>query len=427
MSIAVLVPDSTGTLPKKGTVPDASSGTAGLVQLAGDLGGTATSPTVVSASTSTAGKVQLATNGGTTALTAVQASDSRLAKVAAIIDMHCGSGALGSATFDGSSAVTGWSRSGSTYTATTAGDLEYSTVTLTGGVTLVPKGCILRIQSLTCSGSGTATIYAAGGNASGTTAGTGAAILSNAPLRGGTDGGVGRVTSGTGPNGANQSTAGILNMGGVGGTGGSGNGNAGGAGGTQLQAWSSIYGGLSFIRRMLKGVLLTTWYELAGGTGGGGGGASIGTDGTSGAGGGAGGEIGLFVGTLDTGSCTLAIVVDGGNGANATQGSSGNNSVAGGGGGAAGHATTFFGAVTGTVTHSAIGGNGGNGAVRGAGTNVSGPNGGPGGRIDCLYGVLAAGGSITGTVTGGSAGAAAGGGSAGSAGANGTSTITAAV
>lgn len=49
-----------------GSVSDATTTTKGIVQLAGDLGGTATAPTVVAASTTVAGKVELATNAETT-------------------------------------------------------------------------------------------------------------------------------------------------------------------------------------------------------------------------------------------------------------------------------------------------------------------------------------------------------------------------
>ena len=49
-------------LPSSYTPPTASTTNTGMVQLAGDLGGTATAPTVIAATSTTAGKVELATD-----------------------------------------------------------------------------------------------------------------------------------------------------------------------------------------------------------------------------------------------------------------------------------------------------------------------------------------------------------------------------
>lgn len=409
-------------------VSDADATTPGKIQLAGDLSGTATSPTVVSATTSVAGKVQLAVDGGVTAGTVVQANDTRLSGgvVSAgptALASYCGAGGSGNVAFDGSTSVTGWLLSGGVYTATSAAILDYDTVTLSAGVTLVPKGCVLKMRRLLGSGSGTAYILATGGDGSGLTAGSGGAVLASQRLIGGGNGGNGRSTVNPGVAGTGVTTG--ISLGGAGGAGATaGGGNTGGAGGALTRNWNvgSTYGDAASFLLNVGGFSMTTgtgtFYGIAGGGGGGSGGCNA-TGGPSGGGGGGGGALAVYAASASLGSVTLVLSSAGGRGADAAAANAGNID-GGGGGGGGGFAGFLVGYLSGSVQLIASGGGGGAGAFKAAATGAFGGNGGDGGVAICLYGTLAAGTSVpTVTAAAGAAGAAAGTGSPGSAGAAG--------
>jgi hypothetical protein len=294
-----------------------------------------------------------------------------------------GTGLKGNVTFDGTTAVAGFSLASRVYTATTNDSYDYASITLdtTGGnLTIVTKGCPFRGKTIpTMIGSGTVILDFSGSDAITSAGGAGATALSGAPLRGGSTGGNGRATTGAGTAGSNLTSG--VGMGGEGGHGGGTASNAGGNSGAITRPYDGSYGSLYLFMNNLflldAGGSTYTVYQAVGGCGGGGGGCVA--TATSGAGGGAGGGLYAGFGSIDTGSATLKIRVNGGNGANA---SAGGGSAGGGQGGAGGG--LFFAArsITGTVVLEAKGGTGGNGA----GTHGAGGDGGDGGWIVWLYG-----------------------------------------
>ena len=397
---------------------------------------------VSAATTSVAGLAKFAADGGTTASTAVQANDSRLTGAAVLYGPICfaelcGAGASGTATFDGTTAVTGFGTPSSrVYTCATAGDYDWSTLTFDtsgGNIRIITKGSVLRAQTCTVTGSGTVTISFNGGDASGTTGGTGATILTNGILLGGTVGGNGRTTSGSG-------SAGIAASNGVclGGQGGVGGGAPlaplnGGPAGALTRNWnvSSQYGNLVTLLFRLcamgPGSSSFTPYGLAGGSGGSGTAISFGTGvAQSGGSGGAAGCVALFAKTLATGTGTLVLEATGGAGANATT-TSGNNTAGGGAGGGGGGILLAAAVITGSnaIQMNASGGAGANGVKGGTGGvgggGGTGGGGGDAGNCGCLYGSAVA--TPTGTATGGTGGSGAAGAANGANGANGVATI----
>lgn len=294
-----------------------------------------------------------------------------------------GTGAKGNVTFDGTSAVTGFSLAARVYTCNVNDNYEYAALTLdtTGGdITIVTKGCPFRSKTVpTMIGSGNVILDFSGSSASGSAGGAGASALSGAPLRGASAGGNGRSTTGAGTGGGNLVSG--VGTGGEGGHGGGTASNAGGNSGAITRPYDGTYGSwwlfLNNLFFLDAGGSTYTVYQASGGVGGGGGGCVA--TATSGGGGGAAGALIAGFGSIDTGTATLTIRVNGGTGA---AGSAAGGSGGGGQGGAGGGLVFTARSITGTVVLEAKGGNGGNGA----GVSAAGGDGGDGGWIFYAYG-----------------------------------------
>lgn len=368
------------------------------------------------ASTGAAGLVQLCENGVSTSGRAVQGNDTRLGNPgSAVLGLAtwAGTGAGGNLSVDGTTTPSwgSWSTVGGvrTLTVTSSATIEYDTFTFDfttySSIAIVSKGAKFVVRSIVSTGTGTGYCDWNGGDASGSTGGTGAAaVASSAPLAGGQTGSTGRATTGTGagPGAYNQGVC----LGGIGGAGGAG-GGAGGSAGTLTRDFTpgaSLYG--SIVDFALGGGG-TSWasatsrnnFQLSGGGGGAAGGNQ--TVGASGGGGGGGGAQIWLVGEIDFGANTLYFRSRGGNGAAGVATSTGGTS-GGGGGGGGGAVILIVGSVTGTVTLQANGGNGGNGSTVDADVGYGGV-GGNGGLVACVYG---SGTAPTGTATGGTGGTA---------------------
>lgn len=312
----------------------------------------------------------------------------------------------GAVTFDGTTAVTGFSLASRVYTLTANANLSYTTATLdtTGGdIEIICKGAPFRPKSIVGLGSGNAKITFSGSAAAGTVGGAAAAALTDAPLRGGSAGANGRATTGVGASSSGPASG--VSLGGYGGKGGVGGASAGGSSGAPTRPYDGgVYGDLltAMFSLAFGGSNGSTWtfYQITGGSGGGAGGvtATVGTWNSGGAGGGA-GCIGVFANTISMGSATLQVQAIGGPGANALAGTTG--SAGGGEGGGGG--VIFFAArsISGAVTLDVSGGPGGNGA----GSAGAGGDGGQGGRVLAIYGTGTA---PTVTVAGGAKGTDAG-------------------
>ena len=321
-----------------------------------------------------------------------------------------GSGIAGDQTFDGSSAVTGWSLASRVYTlSATTTPVEFAALTIdtTGGdVTLIPKGMPLFAISLIILGSGTVYIDWSGGNASGSTAGVGAAPVSGAPYLGGGSGGAGRTTSGNGNTGSSMTSGTSIASvwAGNGGSAGTGTPRSGGASSSVSRSWSIVYGNL--LEAMARGIGISASgnFQWAGGQGGGGGGLGLGVGGSgnSGAGGGGGGKVRLSCRDIDTGTATLVIRSNGGSPSN---GNITGSAESGGGQGGYGGAIYFSAlSITGSnpVQLIANGANGGNASAIGGAAGAGGDGGG-GGRIVAVVpdGMTS---KVTTSVTGGTKG-----------------------
>jgi hypothetical protein len=240
---------------------------------------------------------------------------------------HFGDGNMGAAAFDGSTAVTGCTRTGSTYKANQ--DLAYTTATFTSGVTL-DAGNLTTGFEMFCSvalvgpGSGTATIHCNGNAAVGATAGAG--LTSASPIA---------VTSSAGAGGIqNAGQGGSASSGqasfkpGIGGNGGASATNAGATGGAvttsltdtgaSFLCWSDIRRG-----RSLSGT------GIGGGAGGASGGGTTGV--ASGGGGGGGGGWNRIGARTVTNGAQFVFSANGGAGAAGTGGNAGGGGGGGGG------------------------------------------------------------------------------------------------
>lgn len=320
----------------------------------------------------------------------------------------------GNVTFDGVSAVTGWTRSGTTYAYSGTRDPHYGTVTISAGVTLKVEGFLPRCRALVAGNN--VTFSAIGTAAVANTAGLGAlpaaisSSIAGATCYGGEDGAAGRTANSAGL-GAPSLSAAALRGGGLGGssgrvrlTAGTAIGSAGAPGaGTEAttkpwysgDVFSFLLSGFPFFRNG------TAIAQVAGGTGGGGG--ALSTSGVSGGGGGGGGVLGWAAATASFGTGCV-FTVDGGAAGNATV-TAGTNSVgAGGGGGGGGLGCCVIGEITGSnvPTFYARGGAGGNASLDGTGYWAEGGNGGSGGYWFVYFGTTPA--TPTITVTGGAAG-----------------------
>jgi hypothetical protein len=310
--------------------------------------------------------------------------------VGASSPFYFGTGEDGAAVFDGSTAVAGCTRSGSTYTATR--EVQYTTATFTTGVTFKPSGFEYSIRTLVTPGSGMAFIDTSGGDASGSTPGAApwaaAGPLPNGLIGGNGAGGgangstatkaprgftAGAAAAGGGPPG----TAGGVGGPGQGGGGGGGSGGAAGAGGLVQLAGAALGDWTTFdnaVRGRQPGDASgTAGAAFSCGTSGGSGGAGgAGSGGGGGSGGWQTGRIGAITGSL----ATITFRSKGGNGGN---GPAGSFASGGGGGGAGGIVVLAIGSgiTAGSLVIDVSGGSGGS-AGAGAGTAVSGSAGGAG-------------------------------------------------
>lgn len=378
----------------------------------------------VAVRTITGGTGVTVTNGdGTGGNPTIAASSGTVSGATVGISTMCGDGSQGPATFDGVSAVTGYTLSTvggvKVYTANAGYEHTWSTVTVdtsTYNLQIIPAGNIIRCRTLIGLGSGICSISWNGSAASSSTAGAGAAQAnSGCPLQGGGNGANGRTTAGVGAAAAALSVGIALGGNNSAGAGGQGGGNAAGAGGTLTRDWSpgnAVYGSLNYLCRFFDYVANVT-YRRSGGAGGGSGSVSIGAA-TSGGGGGGAGCIAIYAGSISLGLVTLYIQANGGTGGNATAAS---NCAGGGQGGAGGGIELVAGDISGTIYIEAKGGNGGNGAA--ATSTGGGGGGGAGGNVYVKY---VSGTAPTATVTAGTAGTSVGG-SPGPSGPAGTSTI----
>lgn len=273
-----------------------------------------------------------------------------------------GGGALGAITFDGSSAVTGFSRSGSTYTATAP--CGATNATIDAGVTVLMNG-----HTMNCTGTLTVngTLRSNNGDSTGITAGSATAAQMTGTCGAGSNG---LVTKPSSPSAVTNA------IGGAGGAGGTsvalGAGNAGAA----ATAPSAALGGLVACYSLFAvqtGRLYGSTTQFNGGAGGCGGPGNNGVG--AGGGGGAGGMVMAIYAKVIAGSGT--ITVQGGTGGPAP----GTNAAGGGGGGGG-----VLLVITTTanwqsiVTATAAGGVGG----AGNGTGTAGANGSDGRIIDII-------------------------------------------
>lgn len=260
-----------------------------------------------------------------------------------------GDGSDGAANFDGSSAVTGWTRSGTTYFPTSRPTWYFTTATLGNGVTLC-----MEIGGEGTGGPCNSEIYASVGivvpTGSATIKHNGATPTTNVQATNMTTGHLGSTVG--------QGAAGIQNAGQNPGTF-SGNwynarkAGAGGFGGASLTAAGSTIGGVAASTLADSVGLPCTWHQArthrlninnpGPSSGGGGGGSGAGTVGVSsgGAGGNGGGVMTVGARTI-TG--TLSIQVKGGNGAPGVAG--GGSNAGGGSGGGGGEVTVGVGTAT---------------------------------------------------------------------------------
>lgn len=231
-------------------------------------------------------------------------------------DWVFGDGSAGSPTFDGSSAVTGFSRSGSTYTANGTQVLMWQDVTINAGVIVKLNNTQPWIVNgtLTCNG----TINADGNNAVTTSPG----------------GGVTANYHGTGCAGGPVNTAGATtsqmlgSAGGAGGSSGGGGGVGGGPGAGGVTIPTQAEGGIFYaftINALVSGVIKSAGNRYAGGSGGGGGSQASGAAGA----GGAGGLVLSILARFIAGSGSFT--AKGGNGSAASSGNSGGGGGGGGG------------------------------------------------------------------------------------------------
>lgn len=270
-----------------------------------------------------------------------------------------GDGSDGAATFDGSSAVTGWSRSGSTYTALR--HTHFTNATVSTGVTLNPSGFGMWVNG-TLTLTGTAKIDASGANAVGQVAG---AVPASGIWRGTAGSNGGNATT----NGSNVSASNVV--GGAGGAGGiSDSGNTPGT--VTSTAPNAEAGSLrappSFESGMLYGNGgVTVPVASCGGSGGGGGNS------TKGGGGGAGGGWIHIRARIISCSASCDIWAKGGNGGNGEV--SGGFMAGGGGGGGGGVVNLGYNLSTGAATPSSRVSVAGGAAGTGLGSPAAGASG----------------------------------------------------
>ncbi len=238
-------------------------------------------------------------------------------------DSIFGGGTDGAAVFDGSGAVTGCSRVGSTYTATR--DLFFTNATFSASVTLKMVGYRLYVNGTLNMSAAGCVIHCNGLSASGRTAGAAAGALLSSTGAGGDGGASGGANNGT----AGSSITSAL--GAAGGAGGNGAGGGAAAGTATTAASTPTDGSIYVMQSLTTGLLLgiSGVKVVQGGSGGGGGGGGTGA---GGGGGGGGGVLVVCARLVNLGN-TSVISATGGSGA---AGSGGANAGGGGGGGGGG-------------------------------------------------------------------------------------------
>lgn len=211
-------------------------------------------------------------------------------------------------------------------TTTLQRDMYYTNLTLSGTAVLNTNGYKIYVNG-TLSMSGSSSIVdngANGGNASGTTAGAGAAQNTGVTVGSGTAGG-----NGGGQQNAGAAAAGTVpGYGGNGGNGGASS-NAGGLGATLTYLPERIFRHDHLYNAGIK-------QGGAGGGGGGGGNPSFLATAAAGGGGGAGGGVIMIFAQIFTNTSTVGILARGGNGGNGGNAASGNSTGGAGGGGGGG-------------------------------------------------------------------------------------------
>jgi hypothetical protein len=266
-----------------------------------------------------------------------------------------GNGTDGALTLNGTNTYPGMSLAGSTYTMSR--DIQATSITISGGVTLKPANFrILCRGTVTNAG----TISSVGFSSSSSAGGS---LSASGSMGGGRAGGAG----GTGASGAGANGTAASN-GNAGGAGGAGTSGTAGAGGTttvslanaQANVFSLPFAVLSGVGGFSLGSITPAF-----GAGGGGGGSDASSN--AGGGGGGGGNVVAILAWafVNTGTVTVA----GGNGANGTAGNAG-----GGGGGAAGAILVYTLSAWTQGTTTVSGGNPGSGS----GTGSAGSTGGAG-------------------------------------------------
>jgi len=273
-----------------------------------------------------------------------------------------GSGLDGAIDFDGSSTITLANGativpSGSVYALPQ--DIEAITIRVRSGVRVDSGGFIIYATGLVTFDDATAILSRNGGNASGTTAGTGVSGGSLGSTS--TSGGGGTSATNVGNAGGNV----VQGLGARGGGGGaSGGGQAGGGSGTRAlpAAAAGSFRTLGFLLRGCRLFNSANWQLSNGGSGGGGGGCNVGT-GTASSGAGGGGA-GVLVAFLRYVAGPGILEASGGNGSNAS--ATGNGAAGGGGGGGGGYAALVTSSPSPSVTVRAPGGTAGTGAGGGA-------------------------------------------------------------
>lgn len=317
------------------------------------------------------------------------ASDATIASLISALGVKLGEfgdASDGDATMDGSTAVTGYSLAGSTYTAT--GYAYFGNLTINAGITVAQHSWPGPICRNTCTNNGH--VSWDGAAASGQTAG--AASVATGPLPLGTAGGNGgAVNGGTGTNGtagaasvaprgfsAAAAAGGVgtispaaVNPGAAGGVGHGGGGGGtlgnGGAGGGQslLPAASGDWRQKHVAVNGFTPVSGGSNVKLAAGSGGGGGAGGGGVNGGVGGGGGSAGSWGVSKAFAYAGSGTWT--ANGGAGANGTNATGIASDGGGGGAGGAGGIVVFVSAGTAPTASVTAGtsGNGGTGQTTG--------------------------------------------------------------
>ena len=324
-----------------------------------------------------------------------------------------GSGRDGAAAFDGSSSVTGYSLSGSTYIRNVLYDAHHTTVTVSNSVAINMAGFRFKAFSVTLGNS--VQIHNNGNTTTSTTRGHGgdphlnATPTTGATFLGGTSGGTGRTTTGNGNDGLTTTAAAVY--GGRGGSGGRGkwsSTSSAGVGGAKTVDGSTAmhyYGddweillGFPYCRNG------TTLLQCAGGTGGGSGGVQLSTSATSMGAPGGGGVLAIAIKEL---SCGTSCVFSANGGSAAGTPLAVSAGVGGCGGGGGGLLVGFIGEIIGSnlPSFTADGGNGGTGAANAGTAWGEGGYGGTGGKITVFVGTNNVGGTPTLTANGGTKGA----------------------